>query len=836
MIKLYFWIILFTLGIFAQETTYRNVPTTLRECYESKYLLEKDYRLPHTLNTLIAILQKIENAKNLNMDLRALTVGIMHRFRQDGVEKNPNVVEQSGVLPYRAGAQAQKYLQIARFIPKRTDNIPSYNMLTAIERCTLHFMLSSSIEMLQREDENTACRYADNAYRIARSVTGNYPLKTNLDVHDDVETLSPEQINVITNNKHGVTEHAVDPNAMYPELPPNHPKIARYSEQPLISKCPVENGVIKTTWGPVSAGPLIAGIAAGLQPEIVTLSELFPDEKDPNRKRNLSILSLDNKWIATVAGDLAEVTLIQGPITNGPKNNKLSVGVNGNWNSSTMPHWYFLQSNKNLEFTTAEIRGDIDGFILAGKIEDLYSKVPRLRLSQILDLYYSPRGLFNSVIRACNRKTFFQTLISKETLTAQTYCSSLVLEEYLHRATISDDKMKNFAKQATEELARYIEESMNKDLSCHETETGFHNDIIQVAIDLTIILDTTWPFIDIQPILADILDNIKINPYNSQFTIMNGGDGSIMLNTTNSILDFGYFNMTNYTNGISGFDLPKSLEQLHILQKKKLNDERSSFGHGKSDVVLIIPFTTTLSETDKQYCKEKIKTMREKVPDATLLILTYGTKDRWTELVRDPANDLFSTSVSGDIGSSIAIANLISRIKQVPQRLINTRCGADYSPAGSTNSFIDYIEPNTVVSYRMHPNYFFSTDNDYVAKIKIEGSGWGNLKVCRARHFININATNINCESINNNELIISTSCRDASLIHLCDPQYLLIVANTLDNSSITNFQCSDPAVCRFPHMIKYTISYENLVCESNANINMLNIFVLIISTLYTFL
>jgi len=40
------------------------------------------------------------------------------------------------------------------------------------------------------------------------------------------------------------------------------------------------------------------------------------------------------------------------------------------------------------------------------------------------------------------------------------------------------------------------------DLSCYEAETRNSNDIIQVAVDLTIILDTTWPFDKIQPIIA----------------------------------------------------------------------------------------------------------------------------------------------------------------------------------------------------------------------------------------------------------------------------------------------------------------------------------------------
>lgn len=43
---------------------------------------------------------------------------------------------------------------------------------------------------------------------------------------------------------------------------------------------------------------------------------------------------------------------------------------------------------------------------------------------------------------------------------------------------------------------------------------------------------------------------MKINQYNSQFTIINGNDGNIMMNTTDSILEFGYYNKINYTSGM----------------------------------------------------------------------------------------------------------------------------------------------------------------------------------------------------------------------------------------------------------------------------------------------
>ncbi|KAL0102783.1 hypothetical protein PUN28_018225 [Cardiocondyla obscurior] len=826
MIKLYFWIILFSLGVFAQikeDALYRSISSPLKECYENKYLLEKDNRLPHTLNTFIALLRKIEDVSNMTLDLRTLTVGILHRFRQDGIEKNPAVVEQDGVLPYRKSGQSQKNVVINRFIPDRLiPNHDSYNMLTDVERCTLHFMLSSSIEIFERMDENTVCRYTDNAYRSARSVTKIHP-KTNFDVHDDVETLTPEQMDIITSNKNGDTENEFYPNALYPELPPNHPKIARFT-LPKKSNCPVENGVIKTTWGPVSAGPLIAGLAAGLQPEVVKLSDVFTEETDMERMANLSKLSVDNRWIATIAGDLAEVTLWQGPASN-----KISIGANGNWNSSSMPRWYFLKSNENLQFTTAEVRGDIDGFVLANEIEKLYSKVSRLKLSQVLDLYYSSRGLFSPSLRACNRKALFQEL-KPSIMSEQAYTASLVLAEYLRRATINDNKMKEFALESTDELAHYVD-SM-KDLTCQQAEAEILNDITQAVIDLTIILDTTWPFDTIQPIIATILDKISINRYNSQYTIINGYNGNLMINTTNSILNFGHYNASHYANvNNSGFDLPKALEKLSSMQKKKLNDERYDLGNAKSDVVLIIPYTSTLSGVDKELCINKIKYMQEQVPDARVLILTHGSVERWTELVLNPLTDLYSTT-TGDIGGSTTIAKLISRIKQVPQRLINTQCGANYEATQSTNSFNGYIEPGTIAHYRMHPNYFFSHDSDHVSKIKIQGHGWGNLKVCTSRQF---NVTS-NCEEISDKDHSVTFNCEEASFIHLCDSLHLTIIAIN-NNSSVTNFRCTEPQdTCRFPHMIKYTVSYENLLCGSSANINVMNIFFLIVTMIYTFL
>lgn len=43
---------------------------------------------------------------------------------------------------------------------------------------------------------------------------------------------------------------------------------------------------------------------------------------------------------------------------------------------------------------------------------------------------------------------------------------------------------------------------MDNDLSCNATETGNFDDVIQIAVNLTIIIDMTWPFDAIQSIIA----------------------------------------------------------------------------------------------------------------------------------------------------------------------------------------------------------------------------------------------------------------------------------------------------------------------------------------------
>lgn len=85
---------------------------------------------------------------------------------------------------------------------------------------------------------------------------------------------------------------------------------------------------------------------------------------------------------------MAEAILIQGTDRGSPS---ITVGTAGNWNSSQAHRHYMLHSRVNVEMTDPEIRGDIDGFLLGSTITNALSNYGSLRLSQLLDMYYSSR-------------------------------------------------------------------------------------------------------------------------------------------------------------------------------------------------------------------------------------------------------------------------------------------------------------------------------------------------------------------------------------------------------------------------------------------------------------
>lgn len=163
-------------------------------------------------------------------------------------------------------------------------------------------------------------------------------------------------------------------------------------------------------------------------------------------------LSVDNRWAATLAGDLAEVTLLQGPLSR-----EISVGAAGAWNSTTVPHWYFLSQRERLEMTDAEIRGGIDGLAIGSNIAEWRRDVSQLRLSQLLDMYYSNHGILSTKFRSCNRRGLFSEYVQPQQLQTQAIAFSTVLDREMQlKVTLTNRNIEQFSSASAEALVNYI--------------------------------------------------------------------------------------------------------------------------------------------------------------------------------------------------------------------------------------------------------------------------------------------------------------------------------------------------------------------------------------------
>lgn len=126
-----------------------------------------------------------------------------------------------------------------------------------------------------------------------------------------------------------------------------------------ISKCPVEHGVVKTKWGSVSVGHVIAGIASALEETTVLFQSLIEEvEVKENGSRRFSQsdrvnTEINNVIVSTLAGSLGQVILHQA-FRNPALDNA------GKWNDTSYPRAYYI-AEKPREMTRATLLGGIDG-------------------------------------------------------------------------------------------------------------------------------------------------------------------------------------------------------------------------------------------------------------------------------------------------------------------------------------------------------------------------------------------------------------------------------------------------------------------------------------------
>lgn len=73
------------------------------------------------------------------------------------------------------------------------------------------------------------------------------------------------------------------------------------------------------------------------------------------------------------------------------------------------------------------------------------------------------------------------------------------------------------------------------------------DNIFRARSELFIYVDVSWPFAEIQPVLAHLLNNLDVSRFGTVYTILNAMDGTVIVPRTQSLADmYSTWNLTSH--------------------------------------------------------------------------------------------------------------------------------------------------------------------------------------------------------------------------------------------------------------------------------------------------
>lgn len=296
------------------------------------------------------------------------------------------------MIPYsRSGFMAYKNIILRRLVSDVPGEIDYENILTPFELCTLHKALSSTVDPFERKDELRHC---------PRSIlNGTRKFETPI----------------------SMLPRPRDPSVHHRQPFANFTTLSRS-----FSRCPLEWGAVAVRSSSASTnnihpGVLIANIAAGLQPQQVKIGEFVAslrsrsvyenvetmeinDSRQKITKLLSSLSSVDNSYATGLVGDLAEVVLYQGITGN------FSIGFDGMWNDTNFPRQFYMNGHQRglWHITDSEILSGIDGLFFSQQVAAWTSRIRRLRLSQVLEMFYLHQGISIPLVETSTGKKIYK--------------------------------------------------------------------------------------------------------------------------------------------------------------------------------------------------------------------------------------------------------------------------------------------------------------------------------------------------------------------------------------------------------------------------------------------
>ncbi|XP_013191318.2 uncharacterized protein LOC106135527 [Amyelois transitella] len=736
-----------------------SIPEHLVACYRTG---GPPLRAPRRLDVFLSLLKKVELDSKL--DTRLLATSLLRSLRLDGIEEASNAIETDFILPYRASAfQFFKYkILLDLFLPAQ-DLLTIDEILSLDEKCMLHKLLSSTVRRWERGDENVVC-----------------PLSVQM--RDTMAAQSSGRIH---------------------------------------SRCPIEDGVIQTKWGPVAIGTIVAGVAASLENQSVPVTEILNQdvfsagiaeplmtsakqewlddiETLPGNERTLiTEAEINNIWVATLAGDLAEVVINQGPRFGA--SSLLVLGSNNRWNDTLLPrdHYIFPQNASfvDWQFTDAEILAGIDGLILSSYVPKWLEERRTLRLSQIIEMYYSNEGVsFDTNVRACDRKTLFRNVFNATQLTSQTSRLAHVLSLWQITVYIPYEEMDRISGAAVTVFENYLNSILSK---YHKDCEPSHS--IPV-MDLVVATDGSWKGYDVEQFMSWMGDALEINMQRSTLGLLHGNTAQWVVPLADNLTTV-FSHINNFTDEWPNrINIPNIISTIIQFERNKtLSSVDAKASAAPATVVLIVSPTDRPTSGDLEKSRSLMQSLRASFFDVYFVYASTDLTD-----FQDINNmyldysELFLQLPSANVHNIIESVDMNIVQNEIPTALMGMHC-----PFNGTTfeqiEYEDFVIPSRTKGYRIHPFYL---RQQQLVSVQFRNNGQGQLLVCTYRGV----ETSHTCQTLAERETYkfnLTTPCQS--------PEFCLPAHYTVSVRSSSNI-CAN-SDCRLPNQVGYYIQHSGLTC-----------------------